>query len=428
MELKNTIALRPALLLAAVLLGACGDDGDSDSTSEEGQAGHEGHEDAGEVESDPDAGPPPARYVFATQVFTGETAITQIVASDSASPGKLSLSDSLAVPGRAIVAASGEDNYVFVGSGDSPVLKRYELSEDDELVEGPSVSFQGKGVGGIGEYQTQFQFISETKAYYFDAKSAQAVVWNPKTMRVTSSIDLSELSSPNHIIAFASTPARRGSQVVMPVGFRSLNNAQIIKKAAVVLIDSDDDSVEIARDDRCGYVRDAVALADGTIYAATEAYGAAVHRLNSANAEPPCLLRIPAGEQSFDVNFHVDLNELVGGKTVGSLAVTPAGETYVKVLDEKLTNIMPMTSPRALASAAAWTWSQITLGDQPKLKAVPALPPTAGSIIWFKAEDTLLVAEFVNMSESSKLRNLSDGSGDVVVESPGLLFSVAQVR
>ncbi len=426
MELKEKIALRPlALLFTAVLLGACGDDGDKDSSSEE--EGHE-HDDAGESHEDADAGPTPARYVFATQVFTGDTAVTQIVASDTATPGKLSLSDSLAVPGRAIVAASGEDNYVFVGSGDSPVLKRYELSEDGELDEGPSVSFQGKGVAGIGEYQTQFQFISKTKAYYFDAKSAQAVVWNPETMRVTSSIDLSELASPNHIIAFASTPARRGSQVVMPVGFRSLNNAQIIKEAAIVLIDGDDDSVTIARDDRCGYVRDAVALSDGTIYAATEAYGSAVHRLNSANAEPPCLLRIPAGKKSFDPNFHVALNELADGKTAGSLAVLPSGETYVKVLDEKLTNIMPMTSPRALASAPAWTWSQITLGDSPKLKAVPALPPTAGSIIWFKAEDTLLVAEFVNMSESTKLRNVSDGAGDVVVESQGLLFSLAQLR
>jgi hypothetical protein len=426
MKLTSTIARRTQpLLLACLLLAACGDDtNDHDQTAEE-----EDHEETGgDTDAGEDPAPAPARYVFASQVFTGENATTYIVARDEISAGTLSLDDGVVVPGRAIAASSGEDGYVFVGSGDGPSVTRYEVNSKNELVKGPVVSFEGKGVASIGEYQTQFQFISETKAYYFDAKSAQVVVFNPQKMTVTSSIDLKELSSPSHIVAFSSAPTRRGSEVVMPVGFRSLNNAQIIKEAAVVLIDSEDDSFTIARDTRCGYVRDAVTLADDTIYLATEAYGSAVHRLSSANAEPPCLLRIPAGKQTFDGAFHVQLNDLADGKTVGSLVALASGKAYVKVLDEKLTMITPMTSARALASATAWTWSEIKFGDSPTLKAAPALPPTAGSVISFKGEDTLLVAEFVNFSESTKLRNLSDGSGDVATSSEGLLFSVAQVR
>lgn len=440
---------RGALLFGAcLLLAACGDD-DNEKPEEEKDAGHQreddaghGHEEAGagEAKEDgsetaadagakPDAAiPKSARYVLATQVFSGETANSYLVGSDTVATGPLNIDKATVVPGRAIVAAPGDGPYFYVGSEKGPLVTRYELGEDGKLKAGDEVSFAGKGVASIGEYQTQFQFVSESKAYYFDAKSAQAVVWNPATMKVTSSIDLKELTSATHIVAFASTPARRGAEVIMPVGFRSLDNRQIVDGAAVVIIDSKDDSFKIARDDRCGYVRDAVTTEDGSVYVATEAYGSAVNRLSAANAPAPCLLRIVAGAKEFDEGFHVRLNELAGGKTVGSLVSTPGGKVYTKVLDESRTTIGAMTSPRALASAAAWTWSEVKLGDTPTLTPDAALPATAGSIIWFQADKALLVAEFVNMSESTKLRDISTGKGEVVSSAQGLLFSVAQLR
>jgi hypothetical protein len=423
------------LLSAGLVLGACG--GDEDESGAEPDAGREEEEDEhehehadGGADAEADAAEPakPARYVLATQVFSGENSNTYLVASDTIEAGELSLKQATVVPGRAIVASPGEGPYVYVGSDKGPQLTRYELSTKGELVAGEQVSFGAKGVAGIGEYQTQLQFVSETKAYYFDAKSGQAVVWNPSTMKLSSSIDLSELASATHVVAFSSAPTRRGDEVIMPVGFRSLNNAQIVDGAALVIIDSSDDGLTIARDDRCGYVRDAVTTEDGTIYVATEAYGAAVYRLNKANAPAPCLLRVLPGKREFDPDFHVELAALSGGKTVGSLALLPSGKAYTKVLDESLTSIGPMTNARALASAAAWTWSEITLGDEPTLKPAPGLPASAGSIIAFQAEQSVLFAEFINFSESTKLRNLSDGSGDVLISAQGLLFSLAQLR
>jgi hypothetical protein len=425
------------LLSAGLVLGACGED---ESEAKDGaDAGHEpedghAHEDGDDTEHGDagaeDAAVPrePARYVIATQVFSGENSNTYLVATDTIEAGEVSLDDATVVPGRAIVASPGSGRYVYVGGDKGPQLTRYELSADGALVAGEQVSFGAKGVASIGEYQTQFQFVSDTKAYYFDAKSSQAVVWNPSTMKLISSIDLSELASATHVVAFSSAPARRGDEVIMPVGFRSLNNAQIVDGAALVIIDSNEDKLTIARDDRCGYVRDAVTTEDGTIYVATEAYGAAVHRLNKANAPAPCLLRVLPGKRAFDPDFHVDLATLSGGKTVGSLALLPSGKAYTKVLDESLTSIGPMTNARGLASAAAWTWSEITLGDEPTLAPAPELPASAGSIIAFRTDDAVLFAEFVNFSESTKLRNLSDGSGDVLVSAQGLLFSLAQLR
>jgi hypothetical protein len=447
-DMQRTLSLKRSVwLLGASFIIACGGDdepeidGHEDGGHQHEDAGddHEDagddHEEAGGDQQEVDAGSKPdaetkkpASYVFATQVFAGENANTYLVGSDKIETGSISTKEAHVVPGRAIVASPGDGRYFYVGSDKSPVVTRYELAAGGKLVAGDEVSFAGKGVASIGEYQTQFQFVSESKAYYFDAKSAQAVVWNPKTMKVTGSIDLKALSSTTHVLAFASTPTRRGAEVIMPVGFRSLDNRQIVDGAAVVIIDSKDDSFKIARDERCGYVRDAVTTKDDVVYVATEAYGSAVNRLASANGPAPCLLRIPADTQEFDKDFHVGLNELAGGKTVGSLALLPSGKVYTKVLDESLTMIGAMTSARALASAASWTWAELSLGDTPTLTPDAKLPATAGSIIWFAADQTLLVAEFVNFSESTKLRDIGAGKGDVVASSEGLLFSVAQLR
>jgi hypothetical protein len=431
-------------LLGASLLAACGDD--------DGPAGlpPEQNEDAG---SRVDAAAPsegdgsteldggvserdaatvepsvPPRFALATQVFQGSVATSYVLMVDSPEAGDVSAEgQGIELAGRAIVASPGKSGAFFVGTSEGPEVTRYTLDEDGEPVKGPSVSFLEQGVSAIGEYQTQFQFISDDKAYYFDGRTAQVIVWNPSAMTVTGAIDLGELVVAGQLVAFSSSPTRRGDDVIMPVGFRSSDNARIVGGAAAVIVHTGDDSVEIARDDRCGYVRDAVTLDDGTVYVATEAYGSAVRRIASENAPAPCLLRIEPDADAFDPDFYVDLEELAGG-AAGSLARTPDGSAYVHVLDESAATITPTTNARVLASSAAWSWSEITLGDEPTLSPAAGLPLMAGSIISFPVSDQLFVAEFVNFNESTKLRDLTDPRGAVALTVPGTLFSLTQVR
>lgn len=429
LNLRNGCTL--ALCTLALLSGACADDDDGTSG---------GMMDGGLIDAATPPAQPPGDGATPPPAPSSErfSLVTQLVPSADQATSYLALTDTLAsaqpvkldgapqVLGRALAAGIPGSGVMFVGSGASPEIARYELQADGSLKRAASVSLQTKGVAGIGEYAAQLQIISNEKAYYFDSRTAQVVVWNPSTMTVGNAIDLRALTMPDALLTFTSTqPVRRGTQLVMPVGWRSSNNQRVIQKAGVVVIDTSTDTARVLTDDRCGYVRDAAEAADGRIYLATEAFATAVHRVNAANAPAPCLLRLQADLSAYDATFHKELNAL-SGAPAGSLVRTLSGRTFIRVLDEATANVSAMTVPRALASMPAWGWAEITLSDSPVVTRVAGAPLGTGSLIVFDTKDRRLLAEVAN--DGTKIRDLSNGVGEITITTSGLTFSGVQLR
>jgi hypothetical protein len=433
--MNKTTNLLSALLLS-LLASACGDDDESDPSPLDG-----GLLDASleaSIPNQPDGGAPldggqqttpqPARFALVTQLVPmGDQATSYLTQSDSLEGEKqVGLEGAPQVLGRALGAGEPGSGVLFVGSGSSPEIARYELQADNSLKRINSVSLQSKGVAGIGEYAAQIQIVSSTKAYYFDSRTAQIVVWNPTTLTVTSSIDVKELTLADALLTFTSTlPIKQGSLLVMPVGWRSSNNQKVVKQAAVIVVDSSNDSARILKDERCGYVRDAAKGADGRVYLATEAWGSAVHRVNAANAPEPCLLRLQADLSAFDASYYQSLNALAGG-AAGTLVQARSGKAYVRVLDEAAANVNAMSVPRALASQPVWNWAEITLGDTPTVTRVPGAQLGAGSLIVLDMKERRFVAEVAN--DGSKLRDLTSEVGGIAATTTGLTFSAVQLR
>lgn len=71
------------------------------------------------------------------------------------------------------------------------------------------MSFASVGVTSLGEYQANFQFLSETKAYFFDGATAQIVIWNPEEMTVTGRIPLDAVAFPDTVVAFSGLSVSR---------------------------------------------------------------------------------------------------------------------------------------------------------------------------------------------------------------------------
>jgi hypothetical protein len=444
-----------AALLGALASGCVDDDSPArerdDGQVQGGDAGHEhedaeAHEDAGEepeedgsqsaddagADPTPDAETPPADPVYAlvTQVFTGDNQTSYLIRHDGAlNEGSIDLARGDEFGGRSLVAGTPYAGELFVGGSESAELVRYELDAEGELAAfDQALNFAGRGAAAIGEYAGQLVLVSEDKAYYFDARTLSAIIWNPRSMRITGSIDLARLARSGNSVSFSTLAVHADGRVFMPVGYRSLDNMTIPSAAAVVIVDTEADSAELATDDRCGYVRDAALAADGKIYLATEAYGAAVHRV-SANAAPaPCLLRIDPEQDAFDADFHVDLNQLADGATVGSLIKVPSGKTYVRVLDESAFSVQANTVPRVLASAPAWSWKEIALGDAPALQDVADSPRSGGSMIPLPAGDRMFVPEFAADRSSTTLRDVTEGPSNVTASVPGLVFSLVRLR
>ncbi|WP_437961033.1 hypothetical protein WME76_16305 [Sorangium sp. So ce119] len=415
-----------ALLLTLLLpcIAACGDDASGAASGGTGGGGAGGATSG--TGGAPDAGP---MYALTVQVFGPDGGDTQsyILVTDTLdSDQPLSLDDGVEVLGRALGVGPDGGGAVFVASDAAATVTRYDLRQDGRLEEGDTVSFQGKGLAKIGEYGSQFHFVSETKAYFFDGPTAQVVVWNPEEMAVTGDIPLESLVVPDATLTYSSAPPLRlGGDVITFGGWRI--GPEVPSLAAVVVVDSATDEATVVTDERCGYVRDGVEGPDGMIYVATEAYGAAVHRLNPDNAAAPCMLRFDPETRQFDPDFHVELGALFDGDTAGSLFGGPDGKAFLRVLDESVFEIAADTHPRVLASAAAWRWASVTLGDTPEATVLDA-EPSGGSVLSVALGDRTFLLEFAGQ-ESTTLSELGEeGPLAAALTAPGLAFSAVKLR
>lgn len=370
----------------------------------------------------------PPLYAIITQTGVNPDYTSYVGVTDSLDrPETLELGDAAEVVGRAFGAGIPGSGKVFVGGNASGKITRYDL-EGERLMEGPSVSFDGVGTTSIGEYAAQVQIISDTRAYYFDGRVPQVVVWNPDEMVIDDTVSLAALAEPDTVLSFTSTaPARTGDLLIMPAGWR-VGTDTIPDFAGVVVVDTTTDAVTVVRHDgRCGYVRDAVVGADGLVYIATEAFGSAAWRLNTERASEPCLLRFDPNTKSFDADYDVKLSSLVEGGVAGSLAASASGTAYVRVLDPTFSVPVDMV-PRALASAPAWSWYEMELGDTPRATRVADAPAFMGSILLLDAGDRRLIPRFDAQAATTTFIDLGEGFAEPGLTVPGNVFSLVRLR
>ncbi|MHA7629886.1 MxcI protein [Corallococcus sp. M7] len=367
-------------------------------------------------------------YAITTQMLAEDPSDSYVlVTPDAEKAASLSLDGAIKIKGRALGVGIPKTGSVYVVSDESATVTRYTLNSAGKLEAAGTVSFSSQGVTSLGEYQANFQFVSETKAYFFDGNAAKIVIWNPKEMSVTGSLGLDALVIPDTVMAFSGAVVRTGGQIIMPVGWRPVEGNAVTKKAGVVAIDTATDAVSLATDDRCGYTHDAVLGTDGKVYIATEAYGAASRRVVGEESPETCLLRFDPATRDFDKTFYRSLAELVGGGTAGALipSHTP-GMAYVRVLDESITPVSEGSHPRTLASGTGWQWWELNLSTLTATRKAD-FPSTSGSVFLFESENQTLYTEFGAGASSTTFRVLGD-NGKPTVTTQGLSFSFLQLR
>ncbi|RKH22153.1 MxcI protein [Corallococcus praedator] len=365
-------------------------------------------------------------YAITTQLLVEDPVESYVVVTTQAEQtASLSLDNAIKVSGRALGVGIPKSGSLYVVSDESPVVTRYRLNSAGSLEQAGTVSFETRGVTSLGEYQANFQFISETKAYFFDGATAQVVIWNPTAMTVTGTIPLAALVIPDTVLAFSGAVVHVGSQLIMPVGWRPVSGVGITKKAGVVSIDTATDAATIATDDRCGYTHDAALGLDGKVYVATEAYGAAVYRV-APDAPEPCLLKFDPQTRAFDATFYRSLADLVGGGTAGALIPGAPGTAYVRVLDENIAPVTEGTHPRTMASGTGWQWWELKLDTLTATRKTD-FPSTSGSVFLFESENQTLYTEFGAGAASTTLHVLGE-NGKPTLTTQGLSFSFVQLR
>jgi hypothetical protein len=437
------------LLCAAALcaLGACGDDeggddvGQPDARTPDASATFDAS--TGLDSAVPDAGdggtsnPVPSsdpRYAVVTQLsVSGGTSTSYVsIVNSLASNTPLSMEGARQIAGRALAANEVGSGTLFASTGGAELTK-FTLDASNKLVEAGKISFQPQGVQSIGEYASQLQFLSPTKAYYFDTRTAQVIVFNPTALSFTKVIPLPGLLVANTTLTFSSAlPARKDGKLAFAAGWRAgmPPALSVVPRVALIVLDTTVDSANIIEfagvtSFPCGYARDVVEGPDGRIYVATEAWGSAQNKVAPTTAPKPCLLRTDTAWTAFDASFTKDLNTLGGGVT-GSLTKSRNGKVYTRVLDEAAAGDISATPARVLASQPAWAWAELTLGDNPTATKVPGAQLGGGSLVIFDLLDKRYASDVLNTT--SNLIDISNGIVGQTATTAGLTFSIAQLR
>jgi hypothetical protein len=317
---KVTSPLAHALLIACF---ACGDDAELVATP-------------GIPTGEDPSGP---LYLVAPAFFNADDAETYLITTDR-------FDASTAIDPASGARVLGEvvpivhDGTVFATDARAPVIARFDVGPNDQLVKGAELSFGGVGITEIASWFVHI--VSDTKAYVYDPAGRRLVVWNPSTMSLTGTeIDLTSLDRDGWTPRLALevfSPWRRGSELLIPTAWVGQDEERRFANGLLVIDVETDQVVTSAEDERCGESYMSVAAANGDRYLFPSAFSSPQHYFAQQRG-PSCVLRVLNGESTFDPDFQLDLSALgTGSAAVGAVPDGVDGFFFASV-DDALRNL-----------------------------------------------------------------------------------------
>lgn len=316
-----------ASLSAPLALTACGDDDATDSNGAGGDGGAHAR----------------PKYIGTTRVFgADDTSVGYLFGVDSIDSGKVDLKKAVELKADAIVFGDA-DPYFFAASVFEPEITRWELSDEGEFVQGPTVSFANEAVGGT--YSAAFTpLFSKNKSYFVDETSGQVVVWDPSKVEFIKTITI-DTSLPDGTEPLDLTPtmnlAVREDSLLVTVFWNSQASGwtEMGPFSRLVVVDTEtDEVVEQQDDERCQSSAPAGATADGAVYFSPWDYHVAARGVygDDEHGSASCGLRVLGDANEFDAEYEIDLSELVGGRPAGSMKLLDGERALLHVFHEEL--------------------------------------------------------------------------------------------
>lgn len=338
---------------------------------------------------------------------TGPLGLLSTVAS--LDEGTTDLTQALEVPGGGLFASDGNGN-IFVARGDAPNMIKFTVDEEDNFVEGETVSFANAGLPGLFGFSDQIQFISDTKAYFIDAAvTQQVIIWNPSDMTFTSSFPITGLPSVSEggSLRF-NTIIQSGNQVLIVVRY---NDAEDLaeNRLAVVFINTDSDGFTVDAVETCGGISGFTIAQNGDIYLASSNVAAVERAFGLDGSFDPCWVRISAGTNEIDDSFSFNPNSLTGSALTAGLVQGPNNSAYIQAYDETVSPLDLTGVPRDVQQTAAWRlWKIEDITNPTSATLVESLSPAAGGTFSLLVDGQTYLVSLSQDFSSSTLINITD--------------------
>ncbi len=365
-------------------------------------------------------------YAVSTSVLGQDSATSYLAVVRSLAAGPaLDLKAAMEFGGGARAYGPDEGDVVYVTSSEVGTLTEVTFGPDGSPQLGRAVSFANLGIDGTTGGNVH-HFVSPSKAYFVSQDTQEIVVWNPEKMAIVRTIPLELGLSPDSFVYFYPRPIVVRQQLVLIAN--QSDETDIDGPSIVSVIDTDDDRVvSTTVEPNCHSLLQSAVDARGDRYFASSDYSAATYLLAPKQAPAPCMLRMEAGETSFDATWSRTLTEELGTRLWTGVTPGAGGHMYLQGIAEDNAGVVAATEAYEVTIAQPWRWYSLNDGnagpapaDADFLVSPPLFPPipvdgNAYVALWDEVDTTL-----VDLTSAKSPRK------SLVV--PGFVFNVVRIR
>lgn len=402
-EQPYALNTRPFLFLCALaLLVGCSSSADSlgSSTANTGQGdnenvggGNSGGESSGGEDTSVDAGPGPDSvpedapyYVIANEVYAADDSTSYVNILRTLDNPEIDIANAIEFPGgRATMAVN--DGRLFVNPPNSQLIERYVLEEDGTLRLDGTLSFANYGVREMYIDEWGNTFISPTKAYLINSSEGEIVVWNPTTLEIEGTVDHGDVDLLREGWSVDWSPAAvRGDRMYITLGWADWTTFQWSDEVYLAVYNTQtDELIDLVQETRCPSLNNRPSRdEDGNLYFANWIWSVGPTLLSDGPVN--CVLRVNAGEDTFDPDWQLSYPDVSGGRQGAMFSYLKDGTGLMSVFYDERVEITDTTVSNELLSTDNWRmWTVNTDGSAAAL--LEGLDWNSGAISTFHVDD-----------------------------------------
>jgi hypothetical protein len=257
-------------------------------------------------------------------------------------------------------------------------VTKYTVDASGRFAEGDTLSFSGLGVTSAF-----FPFfVAQEKAYLYDSANPRFIAWNPSTMELRSTvIDLTAVFADAvaqgwRAEAFLGNAVQRDNRLYVPVRWES-EAGTYRQSAGLLVVDTETDAiVRLLEDPRLADSIYTTMTESGDIYLATGFNGIREH-WSFGTAAPGGIIRVRNGEEAFDPDFYVNLDEAVGNRPATRPFWADTTSVYVRAYHPEERGITLSAETLVTAPQQIWRYWKVDLEVGGQGELIEELPWTA---------------------------------------------------
>jgi len=329
--------------------------------------------------------------------------------------------------GRAFVQTYG--GKLFVGDANAPTVTRFSIGDDGELIEEESISFANYGLT-TGQFDSwNVTFISPDKAYLMDFRDGTTIIWNPATMTIVGDIPPAD-EFLREGWQFESSPGMiRDGLLFRTVDWANYDENAYIPEFLLAVYDIEQDEIiDLIEETRCPVPGNLVHMdEEQNIYFSNWVWP--VEGAIMRDAPEPCVLRIGAGETSFDEDWLLRYQEVTDGHHGAMFTYVGDGQALVAAFYDERTSFDEETAPWSYVGSNNWRVWNVDLQARTG-SVLEGLEWNAGAFTPARLDGRqyLLVPGGAEVSWATQLYEVTDGRAEPRMKLPGWSYQIVQVR